>query len=427
VGAPVEPGEGPTRRALRRVAIDITPLRVSRDYRLLWSGLFVSELGYQLARVAIYIQVYALTGSPAAVGLIGIVGLAALVLGTLVGGSIIDAHDRRRTLRWAQVAFSASAAMLFAGALAGRPPVGLLYAATAITAFASAFDGPARSAMTPRLVGEELLPSALAVNQVLWQTVQIAGPALAGIVIHLFGLAPAYAFDLATYGVLFAAASAMRPMPPEHDAAGASGWGAVREGFGFVRRNRLISSTFAIDLVAMIFGMPQALFPVLAVTQFHRGPVVVGLLFAAPPVGALVQVLAGGWVGRVRRRGLAVIWAVVGWGAAIAAFGLVGRHLGLALAFLAIAGAADVISAIFRSTILQLSVPDRLRGRLSGIHILVVTGGPRLGDFESGIVAQAFTPTASVVSGGLACIVGAAIVAFAYPELWGYRADAGRR
>ena len=178
-----------------------------------------------------------------------------------------------------------------------------------------------------------------------------------------------------------------------------------------------------IDLIAMIFGMPAALFPVLAATQFDRGPEVVGLLFAAPAVGALAQVLLSGSVVRIRRQGEAVIWAVAGWGAAIAAFGLVGANLALAMVFLAIAGAADVVSAIFRSTILQVTVPDRLRGRLSGIFSLVVTGGPKLGDVEAGLVATWFTPAISVVTGGVACILGAVIAAFAYPELRRYRTD----
>jgi hypothetical protein len=182
-----------------------------------------------------------------------------------------------------------------------------------------------------------------------------------------------------------------------------------------------VASTFAIDLVAMIFGMPAALFPVLAVTQFHRGPAIVGLLFAAPSVGALIGALSGGWVRRVRRPGMAVLWAVAAWGSAIAAFGLVGSNLPLALGFLALAGAADVISAIFRSTIAQLATPDRLRGRLATIFILVVTGGPRLGDLEAGLVAAWFSPTISVVTGGLACIVGAGVVALAYPELRRHR------
>jgi MFS family permease len=184
----------------------------------------------------------------------------------------------------------------------------------------------------------------------------------------------------------------------------------------------VLQSTFAIDIVAMVFGMPRALFPLLAITQFRRGEAVVGLLFAAPAVGALIGALTTGWVKHVRHQGMAVVWAVVLWGAGIAAFGLVGSNLWLGLFFLAFAGAADVISAVFRSTILQLSVPDSLRGRLSGIHILVVTGGPRLGDLEAGLVASAFSPMVSVVSGGLLCIVGAGMVAWLVPSFRRYHA-----
>jgi MFS family permease len=414
----------PTRGSrLRRIAIDFTPLKVSRDYRLLWGGGFISELGYQFARIAIYVQVTELTGSAAAVGLVGLTGLAGIFIGTIVGGSFIDAHDRRVTLMWAQVAHTVSAALLLGGAIHGHPPVWLIYLASALHALVSSIDAPTRSAMTPRLVGKDLLPSAVALSQVLWQTVAIVGPALAGVLIVRVGFGAAYAIDLVTYGALFLAALRMRPMPPEHDPDRTTGWAAVKEGFGYVRRNRLIRSTFVIDLIAMIFGMPQALFTFLAVSQFHRGPGIVGLLFAAPAVGALTQALTAGWVRNIRRQGSAVIWAVAAWGAAVAAFGLVGTNLPLALLMLAIAGAADVISAIFRNTITQVTTPDRLRGRMSQIFILVVTGGPRLGDFEAGVVAAWFTPTISVVSGGLACILGTGFVALAYPELRRYRAD----
>lgn len=400
--------------------LDITPLRVSRDFRLLWTGQFVSELGYQFARVAIYVQVFEITGSAAAVGLTGLTGVVGLAAGSLVGSSFIDARDRRTILIWSQGFLALAAAILLVGALSSEPSLALIYGANALTAFIGAIEHPARSAMTLRLVGADLLPAALTLNQVLWQTVNIVGPAVAGVVIDALGFGTAYAIDLVTYAALFAAATMMRPMSPERD-DGVVGWAAVKEGFAFVRANRLVASTFAIDLVAMIFGMPAALFPVLAVTQFHRGPTIVGLLFAAPSVGALVGALSGGWVRRVTRPGLAVISAVAAWGAAIAAFGLAGSNLPLALGFLAIAGAADVISAIFRSTIAQLATPDHLRGRLASIFILVVTGGPRLGDLEAGLVAAWLGPAISVVTGGLACIVGAGAVALAYPELRRHR------
>jgi MFS family permease len=386
--------------------------------------LFVSELGYQFARVAIYVQVWELTRSNLAVGMIGLTGLVAAVAGALVASAFIDARDRRQLLIWAQVAFAVAAGVLLAGAIAGKPPLWVILGANAVTAFVSAFEGPTRNAMTPRLVGTELITSALALNQILWQTVSIAGPALGGLVIAAGGFGWAYGLDLVTYAALFFAALVMKPMPPLHEPGAARGLHAATEGFRYVGRDRLLRSTFVIDLIAMVFGMPMALFPALAATRFGGGETVVGLLLAAPAAGALIQSLMGGWTRRVIRQGEVVIWAVAGWGAAIAAFGLVGSSLPAALLFLAVAGAADVISAIFRSTILQVTVPEHLRGRLSTIFFLVVTGGPRLGDFEAGLVASWVSPGFSVVSGGLACIVGAALAAAAYPELRRYRSDA---
>jgi len=424
-----DPPEEPRPPLLRRVVADLTPLRTSRDFRILWIGLFVSELGFQFTLVATYIQVTKLTGSAAAVGVIGLVGFGGLVAGSLVGASFLDAFDRRKILVWSQLGFMSAVALLLAGAVHGHPPIVLIYLAVALLAFVSAIEAPTRSAMTPRLVGRELVPSALALNQVIWNATGLVGPAIAGVVIARSGLAWAYAIDLVTYVAMLAAAFMVRPMLPERSEGATTGsegattgWAAVKEGYRFVRVRRILRATFEIDIIAMVFGMPRALFPLLAVTQFHAGPEVVGLLFAAPAVGALFGALTTGWVKHVRRQGLAVIWSVVLWGAGIAAFGLVGDRLWLGLFFLAFAGAADVISAVFRSTILQLSVPDSLRGRLSGIHILVVTGGPRLGDLEAGLVAAAFTPTFSVVSGGIACIVGAGLLAWHVPELRRYRA-----
>ena len=421
-----DPDDRPARPGLRRFTLDIEPLRVSRDFRLIWAGLFVSELGYQFTLVAVYVQVYRLTGSPAAVGLTGLFSLVALVAGVVLSGAVIDHYDRRILLLVAQVGFALASGLLFVGALAGRPPVALVYGAMSLLAGVSAIDSPTRSAMTPRLVGHDLMPAAVALNQVVWNGVGLVGPALGGIVIARLGLQWAYGIDLATYGAMFLVALLIAPMPPDREVAegATSGWAAIKEGFAFVRGSRLLRSTFVIDLTAMIFGLPRALFPVLALTQFHRGVEVVGLLFSAPAFGALLGALTAGWVRRVGRQGVAVAWAVAGWGAAIAAFGFAGSHLWFALACLAVAGFADVISAIFRSTILQVSVPDHLRGRLSAIHILVVTGGPRIGDFEAGVVAAAISPMFSVVSGGIACVIGAGLVAAWYPELRRYRANA---
>ena len=417
-----EPDEPRSKPSLAsRLTLDVTPLRISRDFRLLWGGLFVSELGYQFTLVAIYVQVYALTGSPAAVGLTGLFSFIALVAGAVVSGAVLDAYDRRTLLLWAQMGFVLGTGLLLAGAIEGHPPLWLIYLGASIEAFVSTIDSPTRSAMAPRLVGEDMMPAAATLNQAVWNGVGLIGPALGGIVIAHFGVSWAYGIDLVTYGAMFAAVLMIASMPPGDGSGNATGWPAVREGFSFVRASRLLRSTFAIDLVAMIFGLPRALFPILAVTQFHRGTEIVGLLFSAPAAGAVLAAVTAGWVRHVDRQGMAIVFAVIVWGAAIVAFGSVGSNLPLALVFLAIAGAADVISAIYRSTILQLAAPDDLRGRLSAIHIMVVAGGPRLGDLEAGLVAQIFTPTISVISGGLICMFGAVGVALRYPELRAYR------
>jgi len=405
---------------LHRVAIDLTPLRASRDYRLLLGGGFISQLGFQFTQVAVFVQATQLTRSTAAVGVIGVVGFVGLISGTVAGAAFIDKFDRRRTLRWAQVGYMMSAATLLGGAIAGDPPIGLVYGAVAFHAFIASIDLPTRHAMIPRMVGTELIPSALAMNQLMWRTIAIAGPALGGVVIASWGFGAAYAFDLVSYGALFVATLLMRPMPPQGD-TDVRGWVAVRQGLDFVRRKRLIASTLIIDLIAMVFSMPQALYTFLAVSQFHRGTEVVGLLFAAPGVGAVLQALASGWTRRVDHQGRAVIVAVVAWGAAVSAFGLVGSNLPLALTFLVLAGAADGISAIFRSTITQVTTPERLRGRTSQIFALTVNGGPRLGDFRAGLVASWVGATTAVVAGGITCILGAVWVAWAYPELRAYR------
>src|SRR5262245_32205308 len=406
-------------RWLRRLAIDVTPLR-SRQFRLLWSGSVVSAMGSQFARVGLSVQGYALTGSAAAVGFLGISGLAGSLAGVAVGSAFIDRYDRRTTIVWTQVASMIVAGGLFLGALSGHPPLWLLHAANLGTWFLAAIHGPARQAAIPRLLSDEEIPAASALNQAGWQVGSIVGPALAGVVIAVSGVAWAYGVDLASYVFSFVVALLLAPIPLGEELA-ERGLKAVAEGLHYLRNHRLLQSTFVIDLVAMIFGSPQALYPVIAVEQLHRGPEVVGLLFAAPAAGALLMTLASGSVTKLHRQGDAIVWAVIAWGAAIAGFGLSGSHLGPALVCLAAAGAADVVSAIFRSTILQVTVPDRLRGRLSAVFFVVVTGGPKLGDIEAGLVAAAFGATVSVVTGGLATIVGALVTARVYPELPAYR------
>ncbi len=404
--------------AVRSVAIDLSPLRASREFRLLWVGELISTTGRQITIVALAFQVFVLTDSSFAVGLIGLVELLPLVVCSIVGGAVADRVDRRKLLIATEVGLAGTSSLLLVGAIWGHPPLGYLYGVTGLQAGILGVNHPTRSAAIPNMVSRDQLPAALALNQVMFNTTMIVGPAAAGVILGNLGLTWAYAADVTTFVASIGAVIVLRPLPPKRDEAERpTGWQDIKEGFRYLRRKRVLVSTFLIDLDAMIFGMPRAVFPVLALDVLRVGPSGLGLLYAAPAAGALLGALTAGWVGRIRHQGRAVIWAVVLWGLCITAFGISRRLFWIALLFLAAAGAADVISAVFRGSILQLSVPDSLRGRLSAIHIMVVTGGPRLGDLESGAVATLVSPVFAVVSGGVACVVGALLLARLYPEL----------
>ena len=425
-----DPPRGRARAAIRRIAIDIEPLRASRDFRLLWFGQLISLTGRQLTVVALPYQVFQLTGSSLAVGLIGLAQVVPLILLSILGGAVADRWDRRTVILWTELGMAATSAALLVGAIHGHPPLWYLYTMTGIQAGLSGLNQPARSASIPMLVVPERLPAAFALNQVMFNTTLVVGPTIAGVILAAGGengVAWAYVVDVGTFAASLVATLLLRPLKPQlaEGQTPPSGVQAIKDGFAFLRGKRVLNSTFYIDLIAMIFGMPRALFPALALTVFDVGPGKLGLMYAAPAAGALLGALTSGWLGGVRRQGAAVVWAVAAWGAAIAAFGLLGSFFWLALVALAVAGAADVVSAVFRSTILQTSVPDSLRGRITAVHIMVVTGGPRIGDVEAGLVAVLTTPVFSVVFGGLACIVGAWLIAWRIPELWRYQPSVG--
>jgi MFS family permease len=406
-----------TRR--RRLLVDVSPLRVSRDFRLMYAGQFLSIIGRQITVVASALQVFLLTDSSLAVGLLGLAQLGPLIICSFAGGAIADAFDRRRTLLWAQVGLALCSAGLAVNASLDSPALWPVYVLTALSAGVSSIDGPTRAAAVPSLVPLQLIPSAAALHQSAFQLSLVIGPSLAGLLIARVSLASAYWFDAITFVVALVGLLFVRPLVP-HGGGTRASVRSVREGLRYLGRSRAVQATFLIDINAMVFGMPRALFPELGIEHFGGGPATVGLLYAAPGAGALVAALTTGWVSHVRRQGRAVLIAVLVWGAAIAVFGLV-PWLGVALALLALAGAADVVSAVFRTTILQLQVPDRLRGRLNALNIAVVTGGPRLGDLEAGAVAAVTSPTFSVVSGGLACMAGVGVLARLFPELGAWR------
>ena len=411
----------------RHILLDLTPLRRSRDYRALISGLGVSVLGNQLTAVAVPYQVYTITHSSLYVGLVSLAQLFPLILGSLFGGSVVDAVDRRRMLLVVEVLGAASSAGLALNSDFG-PALWPLFLFPAVTAALSGMDSAARNAMIPGMVGLRSVPAANAMFQALFQTGAIVGPAVAGLLLAGAGARVVYWLDVASFGAAAIAVLFISPQPPPSSPGAAPtrpGWRSTAEGLRFVRRSQTVLGAYLIDLNAMVFGMPRALFPEMAATVFGGGPATVGLLYAAPGVGALLGALTSGWVGRVRRQGRAVIFAVIVWGLAITGFGLV-RWLPLALALLAVAGWADVVSAVFRNTIIQFSGPDSMRGRLMGVQMAVVAGGPRLGDLESGAVANAFGTTFSVVSGGLACVIGAVAVARSLPGFRYQRSPASK-
>jgi MFS family permease len=411
-------------RLSRHILLDLSPLRRSRDFRALIGGLGVSTLGNQLTAVSVPYQVYAITHSSLYVGLVSLAQLFPLIFGSVLGGSVVDSVDRRRLLLVVETLGALSSAGLALNADFG-PALWPLFVFPAVTAALSGMDSSARNAMVPRMVGLGSVPAANAMFQALFQTGAIVGPAVAGLLLAGAGVHVVYWLDACSFLVALAAVLLISPQPPSLSGAAPPrpGWRSTAEGLRFVRRTPAVQGAYLIDLNAMVFGMPRALFPALAATVFGGGATTVGLLYAAPGVGALLGALTSGWVGRVRRQGLAVICAVLVWGLAIAGFGLV-RLLPLALVLLAIAGLADVVSAVFRNTIIQFSGPDSLRGRLMGVQMAVVAGGPRLGDLEAGAVATVFGDTFSVVSGGLACVAGALVVARLLPGFRRQRSDA---
>ena len=388
---------------LSSITPDVRPLRESRDFRLLMLGQLVTGLGSQAALVALPFQVYELTGSAFMTGLVGLVELFPVVLASLLAGAIADRFDRRRLLELCQIALVLLAAGLTAATVHGDPPVWLLFLLAAATAGASTVERVTRGAIVPSTVPPRLLRGALSMSFGLAQVTMVIGPAAGGLLIAGSGIASAYALDAVTCLGMWAAAHAMSPQPPATVEHREPVLRSIRSGLAFVRRSQSLIGSFVIDLAAMGFGMPRALFPVLAVSVFHAGPEGAGLLLAAVSAGATVGALTTGWLQEARFLGRITLAAVAVWGLAIAAAGLM-TSLWPAAALFAVAGAADSISAVCRTTIMQSVTPDHMRGRMSSVFILVVTSGPRLGDVESGTVAALTTPQVSVVSGGLACL-----------------------
>ncbi len=394
-------------------------MRESRDFRLVTLGAVITGLGSQAALVALPYQVFVISGSAFLTGLIGLAELGPLIVASLFGGALADRFERRRLLLLCQYALVAIAAALAVAAATGPPPVWILFLLAAAMAGASSIERVVASAIVPDTVAPERLPAAISLTYGLFQLTMVAGPGFGGILISLFGITTPYAIDAVSCLGMAVAAAMMSTQPPAAREAHEPVLRSIRSGIAYLRKLPAVTAGFVMDLCAMTFGMPRALFPVLALTVYHAGAAGTGLLYAAVAAGSTVAALTTGWMSRARFLGRIVLVCVALWGTIIAAAGLI-ENIWPAAALFALAGAADSVSAVCRSTMMQTLTPDAMRGRISSVFSLVVAGGPRLGDVESGSVAALATPAFSVVSGGLVCLASAAVVALAFPHLAAY-------
>jgi MFS family permease len=400
-----------------RLFVDVRPLRTSRNFRFLFAGQVVSLLGSNLTVVAVPYQVYRETHSSLWVGLASLIQLPFLIGGSLWGGALGDRIDQR-TLMIASSFFQGAVSVgLALNALSLHGHFALLLSLAAVAAGAAGFASPLRAATIPRLLDSDQLVAAYSLIQIAVNTAAVAGPAVAGVLLASVSISSCYWIDATTFTLLAIATMFMSALKPTGEHSGIAMLRAIGDGFRYVRRHATAQAVYLADLNATVFGLPRALFPAVALTLYHGGPRLLGLLYAAPGAGAVVMAVMTGWVAGVRRQGRLVIVVVMIWGGAMALFGLV-HVIWIGLACLAVAGATDVISTVLRNTILQNAITDEFRSRISSIQMAVVTGGPRLGDVESGVVASLVSTEFSIVSGGVVCVLGALALVWRRRGFW---------
>jgi MFS family permease len=408
-----------------------------RNFRLLWLGQLVSVTGSQMRVVALAWQVYLIGHNPLQLGLLGLSQALALMIFSLVAGVAADAMDRRQLLTVVQVTMAAGSALLAVSTFAGFVSLPLIYVIAFFMAAVSAFDYPTRSALIPSLMPSDELSDALSLNALLFNIASIVGPTLGGVAIAVIGVPGTYTTDAISFTVVAAALVAMSPVARAAGSRARPGLHALREGFGYLRTHHVLLGLMALDFCAMFLGSPQALLPIYARDIFHVGPQGLGAMLSATAVGAVIGVLFAGHLRRIHRQGIGVLIGVTCWGLCVVLFGLTNGPLWphgpwravawqgpfwLAFLLLAGAGAADLVSMVLRNTIVQLSTPDAVRGRVSATNAIFIIGGPALGQFESGVVAEALTPQLSVLTGGLACLLATAAIALWIPGIRRYQA-----
>jgi MFS family permease len=401
--------------------IDISPLRISRDYRLLFFGQLISAFGSAIGFVVLPVQVYQLTRSTLLVGLLSASEFVLILFMAFVGGAYADFIDKRKMLRLTEAGHTLVTAMLVFNATLARPQVWILFVGAALHAGLAALQRPSFEAMLQKLIPLELMSSVSALNSLRWNITTILGPSIAGIIMARYGAAIAYSIDLVTFFASLAAVFLIRAVPAPTQSEARPTLRSVLEGLHYAWRRKEILGTYLVDMNAMFFGIPTALFPAMA-ANFVAGAV--GFFYAAPSVGALVATLTSGWTRKVNRHGLFVAMAAALWGVAIIFFGF-SQNLYLALFCLALAGGFDMISGVFRMTIWSQTIPHYLRGRLAGLEMISYTSGPKLGDAEAGIVATLFSVRTSIVSGGILCVVGTAVISALIPEFIRYQGSEG--
>jgi MFS family permease len=419
-----------TQAERRSWAIDLRPLR-SVAYRRLWLGNGIGFFGFQFTAVAVPVQMFAVTHSSAWVGLLGLAGLVPLLIFGLWGGAAADVVDRRRLLMASSVVIWLSTLGLLAQAVLGVRSGYLLLLLTAVQSAGFAVSSPTRQAIIPRIVPAELIPAANTLGFTTSTAGGVLGPLAAGLIFGGWstgtGVVIAYAVDALLFTVSFWATWRLPPIPPishdDNDPIPNAGLRGIVDGLRFLVTRPVLLLSFGIDIIAMVFAMPRALFPEVAQDRFGGGTAV-GWLYAAIAIGSVVGGLTSGWISRVRRQGVALVIAVAGWGVAIGLSGLA-RSLWLMVLLLAVAGAADLVSAVYRQSILQIFAPDRLRGRLQGVFTVVVAGGPRLGDLRAGATADVTGVTGSWAGGGFVAAGLAVALATVFPALLRYRPPTG--
>ena len=397
--------------------LDISPLRKHRDYRLLYTGQLVSFFGSMITYVAVPYQIYELTKSSFVVGMLGAVQLVPLLFFALWGGAYADSMDRRRLLIISEILMSCGSLTLAINSLLESPSVALIFAVTALMSALNGFHRPAMDALTPQLVQRDDLKAVSALGSLRYSLGAITGPAIGGILIATFGIMWTYAIDLGTFLVSLAALAAIRRIPPPTN-ANKPGLRTIIDGLRYARSRPELIGTYVVDMVAMTFAMPMALFPAMAMNW--GGASAAGWLYSAISIGALVITLFSGWTKHVDRHGAAVVIAAALWAVAIVALGFA-NNLATAVLCLALAGAADSVSAIFRGTIWNETIPTGLRGRLSGVEMISYLSGPLLGNARAGWVASVSSNTLSIVSGGVICVVGVLLCIPLLPAFWKYR------